>query len=94
MKISIEVQEEYLKELIDKNFDKDRFKSVERLDLVKEEIFDMLLNDYRNDGIIIRAGYSGFNSNSYFITQIRCAWAQIYRRDFLKNESKNRKQNI
>lgn len=82
MKINIEVQEEYLRELIDKNFDKPRFDNLKRKDLVKDEIFDKILN-LRND-IIIRAGYNGFNSNAYFTQQIRSAWAHIYKRDFLK----------
>lgn len=85
MKINIEVEEEYLKELIDKNFDAPRFDNLNRKDLVKEEIFEKIKN-LQND-IIIRAGYGGFNSNPYFINQIRCAWSQIYIRDqdLLKN---------
>ena len=88
MKINVEVQEEYLRELIDKNFDVPKFENFDRLDLVKDEIFDKLLNDFKND-IIIRAGYRGFNSTPYFINQIRCAWAGIYKRDFYKKKDEN-----
>ena len=87
MKISIEVKDEYLLELIDKNFDKPKFESVDRLDLIKEEIFNILKN-LRND-IIIREGYNGFNSNAYFTIQIRCAWAKIIKE--ICNENKSRK---
>ena len=84
MKINIEVEEQYLKDLIDKNFDKPRFKDFYRLDLLKEEIFDKLLKLENN--IIIREGYGGFNSNAYFTVQIRSAFAGIVRRDFRSDE--------
>ena len=82
MKISVKVEDGYLVDLIDKNFDKPRFEGVERLDLIKEEIFDIIKN-LRND-IIIREGYHGFNSNTYFSVLIRSAFAGIIRRNFKK----------
>jgi phosphoribosylpyrophosphate synthetase len=86
MKINIEVEEQYLRDLIDKIFDAPRFDNLNRKDLIKEEIFEKI-KTFRNDGVIIRAGYGGFNSNSYFANQIKSAFAGIYKRDrdLLKN---------
>jgi hypothetical protein len=80
MNCNIEVEEQYLLDLINKIIDNDRYYFLEQKDLIKKEIFETLKKQKNN--IIIRARYGGFNSNAYFTNQIKSAFAGMIRRKY------------